>query len=398
MKRPVVRLKPGKDRSHFERHPWVFAGSIHRVEGNPETGAEVRVESSAGELIGHGLFNWSSKIRVRIYRWNEQPLDADFWKQQLRRAIDLRLQMFCIESPERRACRLLFSEGDGLSGLTVDRYGDWLLTQWTSAALWTHRDLIAQHLIELLQPAGIWARTEQGLADLEGMTANDSLLWGAAPPPTIELTENGVHFGVNVLVGQKTGYYFDQRDNRRAIAKYTVGANVLDVCSYTGSIGLNALVLGNAAKVLAVDSSRPALELATANAARNGVLDRYETEVSDAYDKLESLVQSNQLYDVVILDPPKMARTQAGLRKAEQGYVRLNRLGMQVVRPGGFLVTCSCSGLLNADSFAHILTTAALQTGRELQFVEQRGQAPDHPISAHCPETSYLKCTICRVN
>ena len=394
----IVRLKPRKALPFFCRHPWVFAGAIDKVHGNPRTGDEVRLVTAEGEFIARGLYNAASKIQVRLYRWEDAPLDRDYWRTRLERALALRQQLFGDTSAARNACRLVFSEGDGLSGLTVDRYGDWLLTQWTSAALWTRRDELLDLLNELVRPRGIWQRTEKGMGELEQLEASDGLASGEPPPNPIIITENGVEYAVDVVAGQKTGFYFDQRENRQVLSRFTRDARVLDICTYTGSFGLNALKNGRAKSVLAVDSSRNSLELAMQNAERNGVADRFQTEVADAFDKLEELAAAKQEFYVVILDPPKLARTQSGLKRAMKAYVRMNRLGMQVVRPGGLLMTCSCSGLVSRSEFEQVLVQSAQQAGREVQILDERGQAPDHPVSAHCLETNYLKCFLCRIS
>ncbi|MCA9080859.1 MAG: class I SAM-dependent rRNA methyltransferase [Planctomycetaceae bacterium] len=393
---PTVRLRPRKALPFFCRHPWVFAGAIASVQGSPQVGDEVRVESADGQFIARGLFNPDSKIQVRLYSWQDASLDEQFWADLIDRAVALRRDLFG-ESQQARACRLLFSEGDGLSGLTVDRYGDWLLTQWTSAALATRQELLLGILQDRLRPRGIWRRTEKGIGDLEGLETSDGLALGEPPPAALEICENELLYSVDVVEGQKTGFYFDQRGNRRAVAKYLADTQVLDVCTYTGGFAMNAIRHGGAASVLAVDSSRSAIELAKRNAQRNELTDRISFEVSDMFDLLERVVAERQQFDAIILDPPKLARTRGGLQRALKGYVRLNRLAMQALRPGGILATCSCSGLVSLTEFEHTLVQAAQQAERSVQVLEAGGQAPDHPVSIHCLETHYLKCLICRV-
>ena len=394
---PTIRLKPRKALPFHCQHPWVFATAIGRIDGSPDTGDEVRLVSESGEFIARGLYNPSSKIRVRLYRWEDLPLDADYWRLLIQRAVGLRKLLFSEGSDAARFCRLVFSEGDGLSGLTVDRYDDFLLTQWTSAALFEQRDLIISLLAEEASPSGIWRRTEKNMGHLEGLEAHDGLVWGSEPPAKIDVVENGVTYNVDVVSGQKTGFYYDQRENRRAVANFTSGANVLDVCSYTGSFGLNALVNGQAASVLAVDSSQSAIDAALEHARVNNVSDRYSVEVGDAFDTLQRLASESRRFEVVVLDPPKLARTRSGLQRALKAYVRWNEMAMQVTAPGGILATCSCSGHVSRDDLEHVLVEAAQRAGRTVQIIEERGQASDHPVSAHCLETSYLKCFICRI-
>ena len=392
----TVVLKKRRALPFFSHHPWVFAGAIERIDGDPQPGDEVRVTAAGGEFIGRGLFNPESQIRVRIYGWDEaRPLDAGFWAERIDQALALRERLFA-GTPRRRACRLIFSEGDQLSGLTVDRYDDWLLVQWTSRALAARQEEILNHLRERLQPRGIWLRTEKGIGEAEGLPLADGLLEGEAPPRPLFLEEHGVKLGVDVVEGHKTGYYFDQRDNRVAVAAYTQGRRVLDAFCYTGGFGLAAAKHGGAAHVTFVDSSATAIDTARANAELNEIGDRCSFVRSDVVPYLEAAVAGGEQFEVIVLDPPKMARTRSGLERAAKGYVRLNRLALAALEPGGILVTCSCSGLVDREGFLDILSRAALDAGRTLQVLEVRGQASDHPVSVHCRESAYLKCVIAR--
>ncbi len=392
----VVVLKKRRALPFFSHHPWVFAGAIEREEGAPQPGDEVRVVSHEGRFIGRGLYNPDSQIRVRLYGWDEhRPLDRDFWAERIDQALAWREQLFQ-HRPERHACRLIFSEGDHLSGLTVDRYGEWLLVQWTSRALAMRQELFLELLTERLRPRGVWLRTERGIGESEGLSAADGLLRGEPPPRPLFLVENGLRIGVDVLEGHKTGYYFDQRDNRRAVAAYAGGRKVLDAFCYTGGFSLAAAKLGQAAHVTGVDSSPSAIETARANAELNEIGERCTFVRADVVPYLEAAVGRGEQFGLVILDPPKMARTRPGIERAAKGYLRLNRLALQVLEPGGILVTCSCSGLVDREMFLDILARAALEKGRGLQILEVRGQASDHPVSIHCRESAYLKCVIAR--
>jgi 23S rRNA (cytosine1962-C5)-methyltransferase len=259
------------------------------------------------------------------------------------------------------------------------------------------QSLILDTLHKELQPKGIWLRTEKGVGEAEGLEVRDGLLAGEMPPRPLVVEENGLEFSVDVVEGQKTGFFFDQRDNRAAVARYAREASVLDMFCYGGAFGIAACKLGGAREVLAVDSSAPALTIAQGNAERNGVADRIRFENANAYRKLEELKEQGANFDVVVLDPPKMARNQSGLEKALRGYFSLNRLGVDLLPPGGILVSCSCSGLVTRADFEHMLQQVATQSRRPLQILEARLQAPDHPINPFCPETLYLKCYICRV-
>lgn len=386
----------------FGRHPWVFVGAVDRVNGmkteDVAPGTIAKLANSDGRFIAWGLFNPNSRIVVRLYSWQlERPLDPAFWEATIHQAVESRRAMFDLNSPNT-GCRLIFSEADGLSGLTVDFYGGYLLVQFTSLALYLHRDAILTALQTELHPKGIWLRTEKGMREAEGLDVVDGLLSGQDPPRPLFIEEFGVTYGVDVQQGQKTGCYLDQRDNRLAASRYLKGASVLDAFCFSGGFGITALKLGGAASVLGIDSSESALVLAKANAELNGVADRCQWQRDDVRPALEAMAAKGTLFDAVILDPPRMARTRGGLDRAINGYVRLNQLGLQVLKPGGLLVTCSCSGLVSRDEFQEMLAEVARQTGRDIQVLENRGQPADHPVRVTCSETEYLKVFICRVS
>jgi 23S rRNA (cytosine1962-C5)-methyltransferase len=394
---PRLVLKPRRAGPFFNRHPWVFAGAIDRVEGDPVAGDVIDVVSNTGNFVARGLFNPVSRIRARLYSWNNpETLDETFWRTRIEQAVALRQRLFG-GTPAERACRMVFSEADGLSGMTVDRYGDYLMVQWTSFALAQRQAVILDALKQALNPKGIWLRTEKGIGEMEGLEIRDGLLDGETPPRPLLIEEHGLAFAVDVVEGQKTGYFFDQRDNRKAAAGYVRDASVLDMFCYTGGFGITAAAIGGAREVLCVDSSQSALDIAHGNAERNGVADRMRFENANAYRKLEELQQQGTKFDVVILDPPKMARNQSGVEKAIRGYFSLNRLAVDLLPPGGILVTCSCSGLVGRGEFEDMLRQVGMQSKRGLQILEARIQAPDHPVSPYCDETLYLKCYICRV-
>lgn len=394
---PKAYLKERRALPFFGRHPWVFAGAIDRIEGNPLPGSEVTLHAADGQFIARGLFNPHSQIRIRLYSWDEsERLDADLWSRRLDAALDLRRRLYRMFD-EQLACRLVFSESDGLSGLIVDRYGDWLLAQFTSLGLAARREVLFDLLESKLQPRGIWLRTEKGVRESEHLEQADGLARGAEPPRPLLVTENGVRYGVDVVQGHKTGFYLDQRDNRAALARYVDGCRVLDVFCYTGAFGISALKTGAAREVRAVDVSEAALTLAKSNAEANGVASAINFFKSDAFEELERLAAAGELFDAVILDPPKLTRHRAGLAKALRGYHSLNQLALRVLSPGGLLVTCSCSGLVGRDDFTAMLASVSQRAGRPIQVLESRGQAADHPVSVHCLESNYLKCYICRV-
>lgn len=397
-----VVIRNRRAQPFFGRHPWVFAGAVDHVKGaKPDQippGTPVRLVSSEGRFIAWGLYNSKSRIVVRLYSWRpELLLNSDFWQPLVKQAIASRKSLFELGDP-RTGCRLIFSESDGLSGLTVDLYAGYLLVQFTSLALFQHREPIVKALQLELQPKGIWLRTEKGMREAEGLDVVDGLIAGEEPPRPLFIEEHGVRYGVDVQQGQKTGCYLDQRDNRLAASRYLKGLDVLDAFCFSGGFGITAAKLGGAASVLGIDSSESALVLAKANAELNGVADRCRWKKDDVRPALEGMAGQGRTFDAVILDPPRMARTRGGTDRAITGYSRLNQLAVEILKPGGILVTCSCSGLVTRAEFQEMLGEVARATGRDIQILENRGQPSDHPVSVTCPETEYLKVMICRVS
>jgi 23S rRNA (cytosine1962-C5)-methyltransferase len=391
---PSIFLKPRRARPFFARHPWVFDSSIDRVAGQPEAGNAVEVLTSEGQFVATGLYNPTSTIRVRLYRWDDGPLDEAFWSKSLTQAERLRTGILRL-GVDPSAYRLVFSEGDGLSGLTVDRYDRWLVAQFSSLALYARRELIVRLLIELTGAEGIIIRTERGIAQKEGLKAGEQLTIGSIPGEPVEIIENGLIYRVDLRSGQKTGFFLDQRVNRREAAGYCRGKRVLDLFCYSGAFSLNAARAG-AVKVLGIDSSATAIDQARQHAALNRI-ETADFQTGDALDVLEHLRSDGQRFDVVICDPPKYAKQAKDVEHALKGYLRLNMAALDVLEPDGILVTCSCSGLIGRELFADLIGTVAERSARPIQILDQRGQAPDHPVSASCLETEYLKCLICRV-
>ena len=392
---PRVVIKPRRARPFFARHPWVFVTSIDRVEGDPSPGDEVILVSYEGQFIARGLFNHRSAIRVRLYRWEDRPIDEEFLTFKLADALAMRSDLLRLGGP-KSACRVVFSESDGLSGLVVDRFDRWLVVQFTSLALFEKREIILRELARLTEAEGIILRGEKGIPSQEGLKIEEGIAFGTLPEGPVEIVENGVTYAVDLATGQKTGFYLDQRDNRRAVAPYARGRRVLDLFCYTGGFSLNIQALGEATSTLGIDTSERAIDLARQNAIANRAKSaRFES--ADAFDALETMRSSGEKFGLVICDPPKFARHPKALEDAVKGYLRLNRAAVDVLEPGGVLVTCSCSGLVDRMLFADILGQVAELSGRPIQILEQRGQAADHPVSASCLETEYLKCAIARV-
>ncbi len=394
MSLPRVILKAKRAQPFFAHHPWVFAGAIERTEGSPEDGAEVDVVSTANNFIARGLYNSRSKIQVRLYSWDPQrSLDSQFFREKLLQAIRFRDTLGLRGA--QSGCRLVSSEADGLSGCTIDEYSGWLTVQFTSLGIVQRRDMIADLLEELVQPHGIYIRTEKGVGLLEGIDLRDGLLRGQLPPDDLTIDENGLRFLVHLQEGQKTGYFLDQRDNRLLAARLAKGRTVLDAFCYTGGFGLHAARAG-AVSVECVDVSAPALVLAQRNAEMNG-LSNIEFVRSDVFDHLDRQVQAGRKYGMVILDPPKFARSRGSLPEAMRGYRRLQSLGIKLLEPDGILITCCCSGLVTPTMLEELLAQIAVHEKRDVQILSKTGPAMDHPVSASCLESGYLKCFISRV-
>jgi 23S rRNA (cytosine1962-C5)-methyltransferase len=392
---PKVILKPKRAQPFFGRHPWVFAGAIERIVGSPADGDEVDLISSGDKFVARGLFNSQSKIHVRLYSWDpDVPLDRAFFRGRLEQAIRLRHDILKLDGPEK-GYRVVFSESDFLSGMVVDKYGDWLTVQFTALGLAKRRETIAEALRELLPPRGIYLRTEKGIGKLEGVELHDGPLWGEPPLADLSILENDLRILVNLSEGQKTGYYLDQRDNRAAVARLCTGKRVLDAFCYSGGFGLYAAKAG-ASEVLGVDASEPALELARRNVAANG-LTGLSFECADVFRHLADLVAIRRMFDVVILDPPKFARNRAAIPEAIKGYRRLHQLAMKLLSHDGILVSCCCTGLIAPQELEELISQVAIEGRRDVQILERRGPAADHPVAVSCRESGYLKCIISRV-
>jgi 23S rRNA (cytosine1962-C5)-methyltransferase len=392
----TVVLKPKRARPFFGRHPWVLDTAILRVDGTPADGDVVDLATHDGTFVARGLWNAASKLRVRLYAFDAATrLDEALWKSRIASAVSLRQSLGLGDTAG--AARVVNSEGDDLSGLIVDRYGEWLSVQVTALAMSQRLETICDALESLVAPKGILLRgAERGLSKLEGLHLPDRLVRGAAPNGPIFVTEHGLKFGVDLTEGQKTGFYLDQRDNRQAAARFARGRRVLDMFCYSGGFATACAVSGGARSVLAVDSSAKATALAKANADLNGAAN-VAVETADAFEKLASLKAAGDRFGMVILDPPKFARSRASLDDAMRAYHRINRLAVDLLEPGGILVTNSCSGAVSREDFLVMLAGVAQRSGRTIQLLECRGAAPDHPVSAGCLEGEYLKCVIARV-
>ena len=391
-----VVLKAKRALPFYARHPWVFNGAIDRVEGAPAPGDEVEVVSTTGNFVARGLFNPASKINVRLYSWEpDAPLDAAFFRRRLESAVRLRHDWLKLNAGPRSAYRVVFSEADTLSGMVVDRYADYVTVQFTALGLASRRAMFGGLLQELLGVKGVYVRTEKGIGQLEGLELHDGLLCGEMPPGETVIEENGLKFAVNLTEGQKTGYYLDQRDNRAAVARLAPGRRVLDAFSYSGGFGIYARSAG-AAEVESVDASEAALTLARRNAELNGLHGITFTK-ADVFGYLDQLVAAGRKFDLVVLDPPKFARNRAALPAAVQGYRKLHQQALKLLDRDGILVSCCCTGLITPVMLEEIVAQTAADARRDLQILERRGPAADHPVAASCRESAYLKCLISRV-
>jgi 23S rRNA (cytosine1962-C5)-methyltransferase len=374
----------------------VLDSAVATVEGTPGAGDVVDLATHDGRFVARGLWNPHSRIRVRLYAFDAATkLDDAFWRARIGAAVALRKDLGLDD--RAGAARLVNSEGDDLSGLIVDRYGDYLAVQVTALAMATRLEVFCDALEAAVAPRGILLRgAERGLAKLEGLALPDRLIRGAAPTGPIFVHEHGLRFGVDLAEGQKTGYYLDQRDNRQAAARHARGRRVLDMFCYSGGFAVACAVSGGARSVLAVDASGRAVALARANAELNAAT-TVTAEESDAFDKLDALAAAGERFGMIVLDPPKFARSRAAADDALRAYHRINRVAVGLLEPGGILVTCSCSGSVTRDDFHRMLAGVAQRAGRPIQILESRGAAPDHPVSASCLEGEYLTCVIARV-
>ncbi|WDI43154.1 class I SAM-dependent rRNA methyltransferase [Bremerella sp. P1] len=393
---PIVKLRPRKAQPFFGRHPWVRDSGIDKVIGKVQDGDVVQLHSDKDRFIAYGLINRNSHLRVRLYSWDQQqPLEDAFWRSRLERAILMRRELGLLQ--DNAGCRLVYSEADGLSGLIVENFAGHLMIQVTSLGMFRRIESIAAILTDLLQPKSISLRGEAGILKLEGLEVEPQLLSGELPSEAIEIVENDLRYEVDLTEGQKTGFYLDQRDNRRVAASYLPpSAKVLDMFCYSGGFAMNAAKHGGAASVQGVDGSGPAISAAQRNAERNQ-LSNVSFEKADCFDYLKARVDAGDKYDAIILDPPKFTKSRRTIDEALRAYFHINRHATQLLRPGGILVTCSCSGNVNREEFLMMLLGVSQKTGRDLRLLEQRGAAPDHPVSATCLENEYLKCFIASV-
>jgi 23S rRNA (cytosine1962-C5)-methyltransferase len=385
-------LKAGREKSLKRRHPWVFSGAVAKVQGDPGPGETVEIRSATGEFLAVAAYSPQSQIVARAWDWKERAIDDDFFKELVARAV-ARRRAALEEGLE--ALRLVHGESDGLPGIVVDRYGDTAVMQLSSAGADRWRQSIADALMAAGGVARVWERSDADVRGLEGLAPVIGALRGGREPTRLEVAEHGLRLRVDLEHGHKTGFYLDQRDNRRLLRELAQGGDVLDCFCYSGAFALNALA-GGAKSVAAVDSSAEALATARANAERNSLAPVEWTE-GDVFQWLRRFRDQARRFDLIVLDPPKFAPTAAHAARAARAYKDINLLAFKLLRPGGRLMTYSCSGGVSADLFQKIIAGAALDAGVEAHIERWLHAAADHPVALNFPEGEYLKGLVCRV-
>lgn len=391
-----VILKKGKDKAVNQLHPWIFSGAIETVKGKPQNGDIVTVLDHHKEFLAKGFYNSQSRVAVRVLEWNEEVvIDQEWWRARIKEAVTARLPL--LASGHTNTCRLIFSEADFLPGLIADIYDRYISVQILSSGMEVVKPILLEELKLLLSPLGIFDRSDATARAHEGLEASHGLLYGENPPEFVEVKENGIKYLINIAEGQKSGFFCDQRDNRRIVAEHSKGKKILDCFSYSGGFSLNALHAG-AESVISVDSSALAIETLKKNISLNGFdASRHQAIQSDVNKQLRAFRDQGELFDIIVLDPPKYAPSRSALDKASRAYKDLNRMGMGLLKPGGLLATYSCSGAVDISLFKQIIAWAALDAGRKVQFIYQFCQPEDHPVRASFPEGEYLKGLLCRV-
>ena len=413
-----LRLRKGREKAVINHHPWLFSGAIEKISGEVQDGDIVEVCDQTDKFLAYGFYNSNSKIIVRLFSFKHRDvIDKDFWRRRIESAIEFRKKF--IDQDKTNVYRLIHSEGDFLPGLVVDKYGEYLVVQFSTLGMELRRDEIISILKEILGTEartsrfgpgvkGIYDRSDIPSRKIEGLSPYSGLVWGAVPD-MVEVKENGLKFLVDIKKGQKTGFFIDQRDNRERIAELSLGKRVLNCFCYTGGFSVSAAA-GGAKSVTSVDISSDAIELARENMKRNCLLNENSNSISsvpispissfvvdDVFEYLRKLKKGRQEFDMIILDPPAFVKSRESVRAAARGYKDINMQAMHLLAKDGLLVTCSCSQHIDRMLFQKIVHDAAIDAGRDLQIIEIRGQAPDHPINCAHPEGEYLKCLICRV-
>jgi 23S rRNA (cytosine1962-C5)-methyltransferase len=387
-----IILKKNEDRRIKSGHPWVFSNEIASIEGTRESGVAAELFDAGGGFLGSGYYNPHSLISFRLLSRKREDIDGvEFYEQRIRAAVALRNRVY----PGLDTYRAVYGESDFMPGLVVDRYGDYLSLQILSAGMERRRDMLLEALRNVFAPKGIIARNDVSVRSLEGLEEKVELLDGEIPE-LVEMEENGLRFLVNLRSGQKTGGFLDQKENHQLLRGISRDKDVLDCFCYAGSWAVHAGSYG-ASSALGIDISARAVEQATSNAMLNGLGDRVSFEECDAFDRLRTLKHEGRSFGVVIMDPPAFVKNRKNIAEATKGYMTVNRRAMELLEPGGYLVTCSCSYHMGREAFRDVLTQAARQAKREVRLVATCAQAADHPVLLSFPESEYLKCLVLQV-
>ncbi|NAW61492.1 methyltransferase domain-containing protein [Vibrio sp. V31_P5A7T61] len=394
---PAIYLVKGRDKSLRRKHPWVFSRGISKVEGDPQLGETVDIYTHDGQWLAKAAYSPHSQIRARVWSFTNESIDNDFFIKRIQQAQKLRNEL--IERDGVTGYRLIAAESDGLPGITIDKYDNYLVCQLLSAGAEYQKPHLIAALKHCFADCHIYERSDVAVRKKEGLEERVGVLHGEVPPEVVVIEENGIKIRVDIVGGHKTGFYLDQRDSRQQSMKYVKDKEVLNCFSYTGGFGLYALK-GGAKRVINADVSQPALDNAKMNAELNEFDISKKRAVflnADVFKLLREYREQGTQFDVVIMDPPKFAESKAQLNGACRGYKDINMLAMQILKPGGTLLTYSCSGLMDQVLFQKIIADAALDAGRDVKFIERFEQAADHPVDTAYPEGFYLKGFACKV-
>ncbi|MGK9172750.1 23S rRNA (cytosine(1962)-C(5))-methyltransferase RlmI [Yokenella regensburgei] len=389
-------LTKGREKSLLRRHPWVFSGAVARMEGKASLGETVDIVDAQGKWLARGAFSPASQIRARVWTFDKnEAIDIDFFTRRIEQAQTWR--DWLAQRDGLDSYRLVAGESDGLPGVTIDRFGNFLVLQLLSAGAEYQRPALLSALQALYPACSIYDRSDVAVRKKEGMELTQGPVLGELPPTLLPIEENGMKLYVDIQAGHKTGYYLDQRDSRLATRRYVADKRVLNCFSYTGGFAVSAL-MGNCRQVVSVDTSQEALDVAKKNVELNQLdLSKAEFVRDDVFKLLRKYRDQGETFDVIVMDPPKFVENKSQLQGACRGYKDINMLAIQLLNPGGVLMTFSCSGLMTTDLFQKIIADAAIDAGRDVQFIEQFRQAADHPVIAPYPEGLYLKGFACRV-
>ncbi len=393
---PTASLKPHREESLLNGHLWIFSGALQQPPHWIEPGGLVDVKSATGQFVARGYYNPHTDIAIRILTHDPgETIDEAFLRRRIRGAVELR-QIF--DPDQTNMYRLIHAEGDGLPGLVVDRFADILVAQIHTAGMERLRPLLIDALMEETGVRGLLLRNDSQSRRREGLEIEEPAAAAGEVPAQVAVRENRAQFLVDPWQGQKTGFFIDQRDKREALRKYARDKRVLNCFSYTGGFSVYAALTSNKTSVTSVDISVPAIEAARQHFILNGLdPNAHQFLIADVFDYLEQAYRDGEQFDVVVLDPPAFAKTQSARTQALKAYRRLNVLAMQVLRPGGILLSCSCSGVVGMDDLLGVLSQVAQRLHRSVQLLETYTHGVDHPINLAMPETSYLKAVFCRV-